>query len=62
MKTEKQHSGWSLWNWHDRADSSRWNCGSGIWFYSLMWECGQNQAPAEFLNDRGIIKNNVGAV
>lgn len=30
---------------------------SGIWFFSLMWERGKNNAPVEFLDDRGILKN-----
>jgi hypothetical protein len=33
-----------------------WIGESGIWFYSLMWEHGKNKEPAEFLDDRGIIK------
>ena len=33
-----------------------WIGESGIWFYSLMWEHGKKQAPVEFLDDRGIIK------
>ena len=33
-----------------------WIGESGIWFYSLMWEHGKKQAPAEFLDDRGIVK------
>jgi len=28
---------------------------SGIWFFSLMWEYGRNQAPVEFLDDRNIV-------
>ena len=28
---------------------------SGIWFFSLMWEHGADQAPVEFLDDRNII-------
>jgi len=35
-----------------------WIGESGIWFYSLMWEHGKNEDPVEFLDDRGIIKNN----
>jgi len=27
---------------------------SGIWFFSLMWERGKDQAPVEFLDDRNI--------
>jgi hypothetical protein len=30
---------------------------SGIWFYSLMWEHGKNKPPVEFLDDRGIVKD-----
>lgn len=33
-----------------------WIGESGIWFYSLMWEHGKSQAPVEFLDDRGIIR------
>jgi hypothetical protein len=33
-----------------------WIGESGIWFFSLMWEHGQDQEPVEFLDDRGIIK------
>ena len=33
-----------------------WIGESGIWFYSLMWEHGKNKEPVEFLDDRGIIK------
>ncbi|MDZ7361761.1 MAG: hypothetical protein ONB46_13705 [candidate division KSB1 bacterium] len=29
---------------------------NGIWFFSLMWEHGSDAAPAEFLDDRGILK------
>lgn len=29
---------------------------SGIWFYSLAWEHGRDAEPAEFLDDRGIVK------
>lgn len=29
---------------------------SGIWFFSLMWEHGRESDPAEFLDDRGIVK------
>ena len=28
---------------------------SGIWFFSLMWESGRDQAPVEFLDDRNIL-------
>jgi len=27
---------------------------SGIWFFSLMWEHGQDAPPVEFLDDRNI--------
>lgn len=33
-----------------------WIGQSGIWFYSLMWERGKSQPPAEFLDDRGIVE------
>ena len=33
-----------------------WIGESGIWFYSLMWEHGRNKKPVEFLDDRGIVK------
>ena len=33
-----------------------WIGESGIWFYSLMWEHGKSKEPAEFLDDRGIVK------
>ena len=33
-----------------------WIGESGIWFYSLMWEHGKNKEPVEFLDDRGIVK------
>lgn len=33
-----------------------WIGESGIWFFSLMWEAGQDKVPAEFLDDRGLIK------
>jgi hypothetical protein len=33
-----------------------WIGESGIWFYSLMWEHGKNKGPVEFLDDRGIVK------
>ena len=29
---------------------------SGIWFYSLMWEHGKGKEPTEFLDDRGIVR------
>ena len=29
---------------------------SGIWFFSMMWEYGQDEAPVEFLDDRNILK------
>ena len=28
---------------------------SGIWFFSLMWEHGSDQAPVEFLDERNIV-------
>ena len=28
---------------------------SGVWFFSLMWEHGQDQEPVEFLDDRNIV-------
>lgn len=28
---------------------------SGIWFYSLMWEHGDDQEPVEFLDDRNLL-------
>ncbi len=28
---------------------------SGIWFFSVMWEHGDDQPPVEFLDDRNII-------
>jgi hypothetical protein len=34
-----------------------WIGESGIWFYSLMWERGKNKEPAEFLDDRGVVKS-----
>lgn len=34
-----------------------WIGESGIWFYSLMWERGKRKAPVEFLDDRGIVKD-----
>jgi|SRR3989339_1262731 len=33
-----------------------WIGESGIWFYSLMWEHGKGKEPAEFLDDRGIVR------
>ena len=33
-----------------------WIGESGIWFYSFMWEHGKNKEPVEFLDDRGIIR------
>jgi hypothetical protein len=29
---------------------------SGVWFFSLMWENGSDQAPVEFLDKRNIIE------
>ncbi len=34
-----------------------WIGESGIWFFSLMWEHGQDKEPVEFLDDRGILKS-----
>ena len=28
---------------------------SGVWFFSLMWEHGQDAPPVEFLDDRNIL-------
>lgn len=28
---------------------------SGIWFFSMMWEHGHDQAPVEFLDDRNVL-------
>jgi len=28
---------------------------SGIWFFSLMWERGDNAEPVEFLDDQNIL-------
>jgi hypothetical protein len=36
--------------------ASFWIGESGIWFFSLMWEHGKNKEPVEFLDDRGIVK------
>lgn len=36
--------------------ASFWVGESGIWFFSLMWEHGKNEEPVEFLDDRGIVK------
>jgi len=33
-----------------------WIGESGIWFFSLMWERGKDQAPVEFLDDRAVVK------
>ena len=33
-----------------------WIGESGIWFFSRMWEHGKDQAPVEFLDERGIVK------
>jgi hypothetical protein len=30
---------------------------SGIWFFSMMWEHGDDAAPVEFLDDRAILNN-----
>jgi hypothetical protein len=29
---------------------------SGIWFFSMMWEHGDDKPPVEFLDDRNIVK------
>ena len=31
---------------------------SGVWFYSLMWERGKDEPPAEFLDDSHILAAN----
>ncbi len=28
---------------------------SGVWFFSLLWENGRNEAPVEFLDNRNIL-------
>lgn len=28
---------------------------SGVWFFSLLWENGRDEAPVEFLDDRNLI-------
>lgn len=33
-----------------------WIGESGIWFYSLMWEHGKMKEPVEFLDERGLVK------
>jgi len=33
-----------------------WIGESGIWFFSLMWELGKDKQPAEFLDDRSVVK------
>ena len=33
-----------------------WMGESGIWFYSLMWEHGKAKGPVEFLDERGLVK------
>ena len=33
-----------------------WIGESGIWFFSLMWEGGDDAAPVEFLDDRAIVE------
>ena len=32
-----------------------WIGESRIWFFSLMWEHGKDQAPVEFLDDRNVL-------
>ncbi len=29
---------------------------SGIWFFSMMWEYGEDKQPVEFLDDKNILK------
>lgn len=29
---------------------------SGVWFFSLMWEAGAGQPPAEFLDESGLVR------
>jgi hypothetical protein len=29
---------------------------SGVWFFSLMWENGAGQPPAEFLDESGLVR------
>jgi len=33
-----------------------WIGESGIWFFSLMWEQGKDKEPTEFLDERGLIR------
>ncbi|CAG1005321.1 hypothetical protein ANAEL_03316 [Anaerolineales bacterium] len=33
-----------------------WIGESGIWFFSLMWENGRDNAPVELLDERGVVK------
>ncbi len=33
-----------------------WIGGSGIWFFSLVWEHGKDKEPVEFRDDRGIVR------
>jgi len=30
---------------------------SGVWFFSLLWENGSDEAPVEFLDDRNILES-----
>jgi hypothetical protein len=34
-----------------------WVGESGIWFFSLMWEDGDDALPSEFLDDRAIVRS-----
>lgn len=29
---------------------------SGVWFFSLVWERGSEEAPVEFLDDSGLVR------
>ena len=33
---------------------------SGVWFYSLLWENGSDQAPVAFLDDRNVLSASEG--
>jgi hypothetical protein len=33
---------------------------SNIWFFSLMWEYGQDADPVEFLDDKNVLENSGG--
>lgn len=41
----------------DFTPADFWIGESGIWFYSLMWEQGKSNEPVEFLDDRGLVKD-----